>query len=428
MNKKKICIIGLGYVGLQVCYYFSRKYDCVGFDINEKRINYLKSGIDINNEFTKKQLKNSNLRLTSNTKEINGFEFYIVTVPTPIFKNNKPDLNSIIRASKLVSQNIKKNSIVVYESTVYPGLTEEICVPILQKGSKLKYNEEFGVGYSPERINPNDGSKNFSNIEKIVSGSNYHYSNKIYKLYNSVINAKVHLVKNIKIAEAAKIIENTQRDLNIALVNELSIIFKKMQIDTDEVLKAANTKWNFNYYKPGLVGGHCIGVDPYYLTYKSSKIGYKPKLILAGRKINDEMIKYIISYLKKLINFKKKLNIKFFGITFKENCSDIRNSKSINLIKYFIKNKHNVEIYDYLATDINPKKVFNHNTKFNTKNIYKSKSDIVIITVSHKDYFNRKKYDFRKMLKKDGIIFDVQGMIIKKYLKDKNSKKTYLSL
>ncbi len=421
MKNKKICVIGLGYVGLQVAYYFSKKHRCIGFDTNPKRILDLSKGNDINNEIKKKLLLNAEIKYTNKIEDIKYFDYYIVTVPTPIFDNNKPDLKSIKNASKIVGQVLQKNSIIIYESTVYPGLTEEICVPILEKSSRLKNIKDFNVAYSPERINPNDSKRNFSNIEKIVSSNDKKTLNKVYDLYSSVIKCKVHKCDQIKVAEAAKIIENTQRDLNIALINELSIIFSKMGIDTYSVLQAAKTKWNFNFFSPGLVGGHCIGVDPYYLTYKSKKIGYNPSLILAGRNINDNMSKFVFEELKKLKNFKNKLIIKFFGVTFKENCTDIRNSKIFDLIKYLDKKKNIVEIYDPLANkeevfEIYKKKLSQH------ESIYQKKADILIISSSHDVFFNSKKYNFKQMIKNSGVLFDFKGNFYRKYISDKSLK------
>jgi len=427
MKYKNICVIGLGYVGLQVAYYFSKKYNCLGFDTNSKRISNLIKGNDVNNEIKKKSLLSSGINYTNKIEKIKNFDYYIVTVPTPIFDNNKPDLKSIKSASKIVGKAIKKTSIVIYESTVYPGLTEEICIPILEKNSKLKNRKDFNVAYSPERINPNDKKRNFSNIEKIVSSNDKKTLNKVYNLYSSVIKSKVHKYNQIKVAEAAKIIENTQRDLNIALINELSIIFSKMGINTYDVLQAAKTKWNFNFFSPGLVGGHCIGVDPYYLTYKSKKIGYNPSLILSGRNINDNMSKFVFEELKKNINFKNKLTIKLFGVTFKENCTDIRNSKIFDLIDYLDTNNNNIEIYDPLA---NKEEVFEiYNKKLSAyERVYHKKADIVIISSCHDLFFNTKKYNFKKMIKQSGVFFDFKGNFYRKYNLDKSLKFTCRTL
>ena len=296
MKIKSLGIIGLGYVGLPLAVAFSKKYLTFGYDINNSRINDLKMGIDRTNEIESKILKNSfkNLFLTSEINDLKNCNIYIVTVPTPVNEDKTPNLNPITEATLTVSGILKKDDIVIFESTVYPGLTEEICVPILEDGSKLKFNKEFFVGYSPERINPGDKNHTINKIIKVVSGSNKQTLEIISKLYNSIIEAGVYKAPSIKIAEAAKVIENSQRDINIAFVNELSIIFNKMGIDTGEVLKAANTKWNFLNFYPGLVGGHCIGVDPYYLAYKSKKLGYNPKVILSGREINDLMPSFIV--------------------------------------------------------------------------------------------------------------------------------------
>lgn len=304
-NKLEIAIIGLGYVGLPLALEFSKKRKVIGFDTNKKRVEDLKLGVDSNLETTKKEIKDANqLYLTNDPNEISTVNCYIITVPTPIDKKKKPDLKSLVGATKLVGSFIKKNDLVIYESTVYPGCIEEVCVPILQKSSKLNFNEGFFCGYSPERINPGDKVHTLTNIKKITSGSTPKIAKIVDNLYNEIISAGTHKAPSIKVAEAAKVIENTQRDLNIALINELSIIFNKLNIETKDVLDAAGSKWNFLSFKPGLVGGHCIGVDPYYLTYKAESIGYYPKIILAGRELNDNMGEYVVLQLAKQL--KKK--------------------------------------------------------------------------------------------------------------------------
>ena len=310
MKKNKIAIFGMGYVGLPLAVEFGKKYNTMGYDINQVRVNELKKGYDSTKEFSKNYICSAKkLKVTSEISHLSGSTIFIITVPTPIYRNKKPDFRNLINATKKISRIIKKNSIVIYESTVYPGLTEEICIPMLEKFSGLKNIIDFQVGYSPERINPGDKKNNFMKINKLVSAQTTKSLNMIYKLYSSVTNGQIIKVKTIKEAEAAKVIENTQRDINVALINEFSMIFNKLNINTNNVLKAASSKWNFLNFEPGLVGGHCIGVDPYYLTYKSKKVGINPKLILAGRKTNDQMPKYIVTKILSAFVKRKKLNI-----------------------------------------------------------------------------------------------------------------------
>ena len=401
----------MGYVGLPLAVAFAKKFIVTGYDINLQRINKLKKNYDETNEVLKNSLKNAKkLNFTSKIGDISDCNIFIITVPTPVFKNNQPNLKMLISASKEVGKIIKKNDIIIYESTVYPGVTEEICIPILEKNSKQKINKDFFVGYSPERVNPGDKSKKITDITKIVSGSNKYALNKINKLYLKIITAGTYEAKNIKIAEAAKVIENTQRDLNIALINELSIIFEKLKISTEEVLKAAETKWNFLSFRPGLVGGHCIGVDPYYLTYKSKKVGYVPKIILAGRKLNDDMPKYVFKKIynefksRKIRMYKKKILI--MGLTFKENCPDIRNSKVINLFDYFKKQNVKISTYDPV---LNLKKKFKKNYNLISKpkkNFY----DCVIIAVKHKQFIDKKRM-IKTYCNKNGFIFDLKYIL-----------------
>ena len=410
-SSNKIAIIGMGYVGLPLAVAFAKKFIVTGYDINLQRINKLKKNYDETNEVLKNSLKNAKkLNFTSKIGDISDCNIFIITVPTPVFKNNQPNLKMLISASKEVGKIIKKNDIIIYESTVYPGVTEEICIPILEKNSKQKINKDFFVGYSPERVNPGDKSKKITDITKIVSGSNKYALNKINKLYLKIITAGTYEAKNIKIAEAAKVIENTQRDLNIALINELSIIFEKLKISTEEVLKAAETKWNFLSFRPGLVGGHCIGVDPYYLTYKSKKVGYVPKIILAGRKLNDDMPKYVFKKIynefksRKIRMYKKKILI--MGLTFKENCPDIRNSKVINLFDYFKKQNVKISTYDPV---LNLKKKFKKNYNLISKpkkNFY----DCVIIAVKHKQFIDKKRM-IKTYCNKNGFIFDLKYIL-----------------
>ena len=414
--KIKLAIIGLGYVGLPLSIEFSKNRKVIGFDTDKKRINDLINNIDRSKEISKKILKNSkNLKFTTNVSDLNDCNCYIVTVPTPIFKKNKPNLNPLKKASQLIGNNLKKNDLVIYESTVYPGCTEEFCVPILEKNSGLKYNKDFYCGYSPERINPGDKNRSLEEIVKVTSGSTPYISKKISKLYSEIIKAGVYEVSSIKVAEAAKIIENTQRDLNIAFINELSILFQKLNIDTDEVLKAAETKWNFLSFRPGLVGGHCISVDPYYLTYKSLKVGYSPKIILAGRKINDQMAlhasKKFINAAKQKKMILKKSKILFMGVSFKENCSDFRNSGSIKLLKLIKDDFYKIDIFDPYVDQLEFREKLELKLISSPKKKY---YDGVIISVGH-DLF--KKIGIKKIisyLKPKNIIFDLKYIFPKK--------------
>lgn len=346
-----IAIVGLGYVGLPLSVEFSKHFEVIGYDLNKKRINELNEGFDRTKEVEKNELLGpKNLSFTYETRNLAKANFYIITVPTPIDNVNKPDFSAIKNACSTISKYLRKGDIVVFESTVYPGATREICIPLLEKISGLKLNTEFGVGYSPERINPGDKSRKISNIIKITSGSSPEVAAKVDLIYKTIIKAGTHKASSIEVAEAAKVIENTQRDINIALMNELSIIFKKLNISTNDVLEAANTKWNFLNFKPGLVGGHCIGVDPYYLTERALQVNYTPELILAGRRINDDMARYVVNnFLKIALKrniFEHSKKVLLMGITFKENCPDIRNSKSIEIAKILIDYGLDLEIYD----------------------------------------------------------------------------------
>ncbi len=414
-NKSKIAILGLGYVGLPLAVEFSKKRSVVGFDLNHTRIISLNNGQDSNLEISDKELKASKkLIFTNKIKDIRHCNIFIVTVPTPIDKNKKPDLQILKNATKLLGNIIKKNDLIIYESTVYPGVTEEICVPILEKNSGLKFNKDFFCGYSPERINPGDKKHRLTSIKKITSGSNPRIAKIVDNLYKEIVVAGTHKASSIKVAEAAKVIENTQRDVNIALINELAMIFNKLEIDTESVLKAAGTKWNFLPFKPGLVGGHCIGVDPYYLASKALEVGYKPEMILAGRKINDNMSFYIVKKIKEIMS-KKKIgfagaNVLIMGLTFKENCPDIRNTKVIDIINKFIEKKMKIDVYDPWA---NKKEVLK---EFNFKLINKptkNKYDLILLAVRHKEFekisFDKIKY----FAKKKYVIFDMQNILDK---------------
>ncbi len=425
INSIKIGVLGIGYVGLPLSLSFAKKYELVAYDSNQTRIEELKKNIDSNLEFSKKKFIKikKNIVFTNKKNDLKNCNIYIITVPTPINRNKKPDLKFLKIANNIVGKFLNKNDIVVYESTVYPGLTEEFCIPYLEKYSKLKCkinnnlqkknNNYFYCGYSPERINPGDKKHTFENIPKIVSGSTKSTASFLKKLYSSVIKAKVYKTDSIKIAEAAKIIENTQRDLNIALINEFSLIFNKMKIDTNSILKAASTKWNFLNFKPGLVGGHCISVDPYYLTYQSQKLGYNPKLILAGRSINDDMGKYIANIAKSKLNKNKKNKILIMGLSFKENCSDLRNSQVYNIFE-ILRKKNKIDLYDPLVPNSEVKKKY----RTNKINILRKKYyNLIIIAVSH-DHFKKigiKKISSLLNVRSSRMIIDVKGAFPNKY-------------
>ncbi|EQB39198.1 hypothetical protein M947_08575 [Sulfurimonas hongkongensis] len=389
---KKICVIGLGYVGLPLAHAFSEKYKVVGFDINASRIDELNSGFDRTLELSKLQVKESlknGMIFSTNLDDIKDCNIYIVTLPTPIDSTNRPDLTPLIKSSQMIGKILKKDDIVIYESTVYPGVTEEICVPQLEISSNMKYNQDFFCGYSPERINPGDKEHTITKIPKITSGSTPQIATVVDELYKSIIIAGTHKASSIKVAEAAKVIENTQRDVNIALMNELALIFDTMGIDTSDVIEAAATKWNFIKLKPGLVGGHCIGVDPYYLTFKAEELGYKPNLILGARVINNGMGKYIAEKTIKLI-IQKSMSIKdakilVLGISFKENCPDIRNTKVVDIIFELKEYGFHVDVYDPW---VNSKEVYseykiNMQEKVNF-DLYK----VVIFAVAHDEFKN----------------------------------------
>ena len=410
-----LAIIGLGYVGLPLALEFAKKKSIIGFDINKKRIRELNSGIDKNLEFNKNELQSYKwLKFSNNVEDIKASNCYIITVPTPINKLKQPDLTPLCDASKMIGKIIKKDDLIIYESTVYPGCIEDKCVPILEKFSGLNFNKDFFCGYSPERINPGDKKHTISNIKKITSGSTSEIADLVDNLYNEIIVAGTHKASSIKVAEAAKVIENTQRDLNIALVNELSILFNKLNIDTQEVLEAASSKWNFLNFKPGLVGGHCIGVDPYYLTYKAKTIGYQPNIILAGRKINDNMGHYVASVFIKEMK-KKEIKIEgskilIMGLTFKENCADIRNSGINVVIKKLKKYNCIVDLYDPWAHSEDVKKSFNVSLKPKLKNnVY----DGVVIAVAHDKFKEMGEIEILKLCKKNHVVYDLKHLFSK---------------
>jgi UDP-N-acetyl-D-galactosamine dehydrogenase len=411
----KIGIIGLGYVGLPLAVEFGKKYKAIGFDINLNRINELNAGSDSTLEVSSDELSNvPYLSYTNSSEDISSCNVFIITVPTPVDKYNRPDLTPLLKASHLLGQIIKRNDIVIFESTVYPGATEEDCIPEIEKASGLKYNVDFYAGYSPERINPGDKEHRFTTIKKVTSGSNPLIANFVDDLYKSVVTAGTHKATSIKVAEAAKVIENTQRDLNIALINELSIIFNIMGIDTQEVLEAAGTKWNFLPFRPGLVGGHCIGVDPYYLTHKAQSLGYHPEVILAGRKTNDSMAKHVAFELVSLMT-KKKIhvvgsNVLIMGITFKENCPDIRNSKVVDIIFELKKMHANIDVFDPLA---NPEEVEQEYGLQLITHLINNKYDGVILAVNHKHFYDLGITTIRGLCVNSHVIYDVKYLFKK---------------
>jgi UDP-N-acetyl-D-glucosamine/UDP-N-acetyl-D-galactosamine dehydrogenase len=416
--RNKIAIIGLGYVGLPLARLFATKFSVVGFDINQNRISELNNGIDstleVNNEVLNKVLLPNNsgeigLYCSNELSDIANCNYFIVTVPTPVDRHNRPDLTPLYKASETVGKVLKKGDIVIYESTVYPGVTEEECVPVLERISGLKFNEDFFAGYSPERINPGDKEHTVEKILKITSGSTPEIGEKVDQLYKSVILAGTHLAPTIKVAEAAKVIENSQRDINIAFVNELAKIFNLLEIDTHAVLEAAGTKWNFLPFKPGLVGGHCIGVDPYYLAQKAQEKGYHPEIILAGRKLNDSMGEYVASQIIKLM-IKKGINVNkatvlMLGITFKENCPDVRNTKIVDVISSLEEYGITITTYDPWA---NPEEV-KHEYNIESKSVLPNeKFDAIVLGVSHNEFLS---INFNELLNENGIIYDVKGVL-----------------
>ena len=421
-KQEKLSVIGLGYVGLPLTISFAKKVEVIGFDINETKIEAYKRGIDVTNEVGNKSLKETTAFLTSNEKELQKAKFHIIAVPTPINPDKTPNLNAVIGASKIVGRNLVKGSIVVYESTVYPGVTEDICRPLLEKESGLRCGIDFKIGYSPERINPGDKIHRLEKIKKVVSGMDEESLDIIAKVYGLIIEAGIYKAESIKVAEAAKVIENAQRDINIAFMNELSIIFNKLGIDTQAVLRAASTKWNFLQFTPGLVGGHCIGVDPYYLTYKAEQIGYHSQIILAGRKINDDMGKYVAeNTLKQLIKANRQIKgckVLVMGITFKENCSDIRNSKVIDIINELKEYGIEINVVDPLAEkrEVQRECGMNLNKLEDITDI-----DAIIFAVPHEKFKNITLKDLKKIYKDDKLVLiDIKGMFNKKEAEDLN--------
>ena len=413
MITKKIALIGLGYVGLPLAVEFGKKREVIGFDINKNRIDLLKKNIDPTLEISKKEfIDATHLNFTSNSKDLKDCNIFIVTVPTPIDNHKRPDLTALEKSSETVASILKKGDIVIYESTVYPGATEEICVPILEKKSGLIFNKDFYCGYSPERINPGDKKHRLTDIKKVTAGSTPEIAIEVDKLYKEIIIAGTHKAESIKVAEAAKVIENTQRDLNIALINELALIFKRMDIDTEAVLKAAGTKWNFLPFRPGLVGGHCIGVDPYYLTHKANEVGYYPEMILAGRRLNDNMGSYVANEVSKLMTKKRiqiaEANILIMGLTFKENCPDHRNTRVVDLVKEFKSFSCNVDVYDPW---VNKKQVAEEYKIEPIDKPIKDKYDAIILAVSHDEFKSLTEGQIRAYGKDNHVLYDIKYLL-----------------
>ena len=410
---KKIAVVGLGYVGLPLAAAFGEKREIVGFDINAKRIAQLNEGVDFTREVSKEELAVSKgLSFTDSIDGIRDCQIYIVTVPTPIDEFKSPDLTPLVKASESVGSVLKSGDIVIYESTVYPGATEEVCVPILEKVSGLTFNRDFFAGYSPERINPGDKEHRVTSIRKVTSGSTPEIADEVDALYAGVITAGTYKASSIKVAEAAKVIENTQRDLNIALMNELSMIFSKLKIDTHEVIAAASTKWNFLPFKPGLVGGHCIGVDPYYLTHKAQAIGYHPEIILAGRRVNDNMGPYAASELVKAMikagHTVANAKVLIMGFTFKENCPDLRNTRVIDMVRELQEFGCQVDVTDGWASNAEAEHEYGVSLLESPKaGLY----DAVILAVPHSEYADLSAGDLRAYLKDGGVLFDLKGVL-----------------
>lgn len=410
IKSKKIAIIGLGYVGLPLAVEFGKKFQTLGFDINLKRINELKKGYDRTLESNKAEIEAAKqLNFSSDVQDLSNYNVFIVTVPTPIDQFKAPDLTPLLKASQMLGKVIKKGDIVIYESTVYPGCTEEDCVPVLEKESGLKFNVDFYCGYSPERINPGDKVNTLTKIKKVTSGSTPEIADVVDQLYKSIIIAGTHKAPNLKVAEASKAIENAQRDVNISFVNELALIFERMGIDTTDVIEAAGTKWNFLKYRPGLVGGHCIGVDPYYLAHKAESLGYHPQVILSGRRVNDMMGMFVANKVVKLmINKEQKVNASkalILGVTFKEDCPDIRNSKVIDIYNELLQYGMKVEVYDPHADHHEVSEEY----KINLIEEVGSEYDAVILAVSHKEFLN---IDYKKIIKnKNSVIFDTKSFL-----------------
>ncbi len=410
LSNYKIAVVGLGYVGLPLAVEFGKKYRTVGFDINAVRVKELRAGRDVTLETTAEELRATRkLRFTAQSKDLKSSNVFIVTVPTPIDQYKRPDLTPLLKASEMVGRVLKKRDIVIYESTVYPGCTEEICVPVLERFSSLRFNLDFYCGYSPERINPGDKLHRLSTIKKVTSGSTPRIADVVNALYASIVTAGTYQTSSIRVAEAAKVIENTQRDVNIALINELALIFNRLGIDTEEVLRAAGTKWNFLPFRPGLVGGHCIGVDPYYLTHKATEIGYHPEMILAGRRINDGMGAYVAQQIVKLMTERRILvsesKILILGLAFKENCPDLRNSKVVDIVTELAKFDAKVEVYDpWVDAD-------SAEHEYGIRPIKAPKAgsyDAVVLAVAHNEFKDMGVRKVRQLAKKAHVLYDVK--------------------
>ena len=413
LSELKIAIIGLGYVGLPLAVEFGKKVPVMGFDIHQKRIDELQSGQDHTLEVSPKELKQAtHLSYTTNLQQLADCNFFIVTVPTPIDEFKQPDLTPLVKASESIARVLKKGDVVVYESTVYPGATEEVCIPVLEKNSGLKFNQDFYAGYSPERINPGDKLHRVTNILKITSGSTPEVADYVDQVYNLIIEAGTHKAASIKVAEAAKVIENTQRDVNIALINELALIFNKMGIDTEAVLEAAGTKWNFLPFRPGLVGGHCIGVDPYYLTHKAQAIGYNPEIILAGRRLNDGMGAYVVTQLVKAM-LKKRIQVEdakvlILGLSFKENCPDIRNTRIIDIVNELKEYHTQIDVYDPWVDAAEAEHEYGISPISNLEN---GKYDAVILAVAHQQFKVMGADAIRALGKADHVLYDLKYVL-----------------
>jgi UDP-N-acetyl-D-galactosamine dehydrogenase len=410
LSRQVIGVIGLGYVGLPLAVEFGKKYRTVGFDNNPGRIKELQAGRDVTREATGAELRAARkLRFSAQAKDLRSCSVYIVTVPTPIDQYKRPDLKPLLKASETVGRVLKKGDVVIYESTVYPGCTEEICVPVLERFSSLRFNKDFYCGYSPERINPGDKQHRLTTIKKVTSGSTPRISDFVNALYASIIMAGTHQASSIKVAEAAKVIENTQRDVNIALINELSVIFKRIGIDTEEVLRAAGTKWNFLPFRPGLVGGHCIGVDPYYLTHKATEIGYHPEMILAGRRINDGMGAYVAQQILKLMADRRIMvadsKVLILGLTFKENCPDLRNSKVMDVVSEFKRFDARVDVYDPW---VDAHAAFHEYGLRPIKTPKPAHYDAIVLAVGHDEFKAMGVRNIRRWAKKTHVLYDVK--------------------
>jgi UDP-N-acetyl-D-glucosamine/UDP-N-acetyl-D-galactosamine dehydrogenase len=412
LRKCRIAVVGLGYVGLPLAVEFGKRFETFGFDVKPERIAQLRAGRDTTLEVTREELKSARqLSFTTELADLKRCRVFIVTVPTPIDSYKRPDLTPLVRASESVGKVLRRGSIVIYESTVYPGCTEEVCVPILERESGLKFNEDFFAGYSPERINPGDKEHRLTTIRKVTSGSTPEVAELVDKLYASIVKAGTHRASSIRVAEAAKVIENTQRDVNIALINELALIFNRLNIDTEEVLAAAGSKWNFLPFKPGLVGGHCIGVDPYYLTHKAQEIGYHPEMILAGRRLNDNMALYVATQIMQRMTAKrihvKGARVLVLGVTFKENCPDVRNSKVIDVIRELAKHGARVDVHDPWADAAEVRHEYGLKL---TRELKRSYYDVAVLAVAHRQFRELGARGVRRLCRRPHVLYDVKHL------------------